>query len=205
MSRGKDRHKIKYPGSASINLDEAIDLMNKITAEEGRLTEDTISVEQCIQNLTLTATPMVSQYSTPQSPTHSTCTPQSEGRSFPHGGAISKSGNRGGKGWSNNNAPLELHCHVCESNDHNSSQCPRFTTPSARRVELRRINKCPECAFKIKPGNSHLCPLHMTCNCGGYHRKWLCTEKNNSSAVSHGQNTSLTASTTVSQNNSFPP
>ena len=86
---------MKYPGSASINLDEAIDLMNKITAEEANLTEDTISVEQCIQNLTLTATPMVSQYS-PHSQTHSTYAPQSEGRSLPNGGVISKGGNRGG-------------------------------------------------------------------------------------------------------------
>ena len=183
VRRVKDMHKMKYPGHASINLDEAIEIMNKITAEEANLTEDTISVEQCIQNLTLTATPMVSQYSTPQSPTHSTSTPQSEGRSFPHGGAISKSGNRGGKGWVNNNTPPELHCHVCESNDHNSSQCPHFTTPSARRVELRRINKCPECAFKIKSGTLHRCPYSIICNCGRGHRKWLCTEEHNNATV----------------------
>ena len=185
MSRVKDRHKMKYPGSASINLDEAIDLMNKITAEEANLTEDTISVEQCIQNLTLTATPMVSQYS-PQSQTHSTYTPQSEGSSLPNGGVISKGGNRGGMGWGSNsvnNTSPQLHCHVCESNDHNSSQCPSFETPSARRRELIRINKCPDCAFKSKSGNMHRCPYNIVCNCGGGHRKWLCTEEANNAAL----------------------
>ena len=197
--------------------------MNRITAEEATLTEDTISVEQCIQNLTLTATPKVSQYTkfTPQTQSHSTYTPQLEGCSIPYEGAVSKNGNQGGKGWGSNSmnnttdlntgflqgksTPTPLRCHMCESFDHGSSQCPNFTTPSAKRVELIRTNKCPECAFRTKPGNSHRCPLHMTCNCGGYHRKWLCTEKNNSSAVSHGQNTSLMANNTVSQDNSFLP
>ena len=99
VRRVKDMHKIKYPGKTSINLEEAIDIMNKITAEEATLTEDTISVEQGIQNLTLTATPKVLQYtkSTPQSQSYSSYTPQTEGPCLPHGGA-NKSGNRGGKG-----------------------------------------------------------------------------------------------------------
>ena len=58
VRRVKDMHKIKYPGKTSINLEEA-NIINKITAEEATLTEDTISVEQGIQNLTLTATPKV--------------------------------------------------------------------------------------------------------------------------------------------------
>ena len=182
VRRVKDMHKMKYPGHVSISLDEAIEIMNKITAEEANLTEDTISVEQCVQNLTLTATPKVSQYTkfTPQTKTHSTSTPQAESRGFPQGGAISK--NRGGKVWGNNNA-LPERCLVCESDEHNGSQCSRFTTPSAKRRELKRTNKCPDCAFKIKSGNAHRCPYHITCNCGGYHRKWLCTEVNNNAAV----------------------
>ena len=91
-------HKIKYPGKTCISLDEAIYIMNKMTAEEATLTEDTISVEQGIQNQTLTATPKVFHQtkSTPQNQSYST--PQTGSTCLPQGGAINKSGNRGGKG-----------------------------------------------------------------------------------------------------------
>ena len=207
VRRVRDRHKIEHPGKASINLDEAISIINKITAEEAKLTEDTISVEQCIQNLTLTATPKVSQYTkfTPQTQPHFTGTPQTESRSLPYRGAGSKGGNRGGKwGGSNsvNNTPPQLYCHMCDSRDHSSHQCPNFTTPAARRAELSRINRCIECALKLKSGVHHYCPYFLKCNCGGLHKKWLCTDRNNNAVVSQGQNLSLGASGTGSQNNS---
>ena len=207
VRRVKDLHKIKYPGGVSINLDEAIEIMNKITAEEATLTEDTISVEQNIQTLTLTATPKVIQYtnSTPQSQYHSTYAPQTEGHSLPQGGALSKGGNRGGKGWSNNSgnntaklntktsqnksSSTQPYCQMCESNEHASFQCPKFTTPSSRRLELSRIGKCPNCTFKSS-GRVHYCPYYVVCKqCGGKHRMWLCTKRN---------------SNDVSQNNSSP-
>ena len=148
---------------------------------------------------------MVSQYSTPQTQTHSTSTSQSEGRSLPYRGAVSGGGNQGGRGWGSNsvnNTPPQLHCLVCESNDHNSSQCPSFVTPSARRAELSRTNKCPDCAFRLKNGNTHHCLHYVRCNCGGRHRKWLCTDINNNVAVSQGQNLSLGANGTGSQDSS---
>ena len=207
VRRVRDRHKIEHPGKASINLDEAISIINKITAEEAKLTEDTISVEQCVQNLTLTATPKVSQYTkfTPQTQPHFTGTPQTESRSLPYRGAGSKGGNRGGKGGGSNsvnNTPPQLYCHMCDSRDHNSHQCPNFTTPAARRAELSRINRCIECALKLKSGVHHSCPYFVKCNCGGQHKKWLCTDRNNNVVVSQGQNLSLGASGTGSQNNS---
>ena len=192
VRRVKDMHKIKYPGKTSINLEEAINIMNKITAEEATLTEDTISVEQGIQNLTLTATPKVLQYtkSTPQSQSYSTYTPQTGSTCLPQGGAINKSGNRGGKGWGNNsgkNKPssTQPYCHMCESYDHASSECPTFTSPSSKRQELVRINKCPDCAFKPKFGmNSHHCQHYISCSqCGGNHRRWLCIQKNTNNTV----------------------
>ena len=202
VRRVKDLHKIKYPGGVSINLDEAIEIMNKITAEEATLTEDTISVEQSIQNLTLTATPKVIQYtnSTSQRQSHSTYVPQTEGRSLPQADAISKGGNRGGKGWSNNsgnNTPnfnsetsqnksssKQPYCFMCETHDHVSFQCPNFTTPSSKRQELSRKNRCPNCTFKTKFMSSHQCFYHIKCTqCGGSHKRWLCTKKNISNDV----------------------
>ena len=152
------------------------------------MTEDSISVEQGIKNQTLTATPKVFQQtkSTPQNQSYST--PQTGSTCLPQGGAINKSGNRGGKGWSNNSgksgpSSTQPYCHMCESNDHTSSECTTFPSPESKRQELVRINKCPDCAFKPKSGmNSHQCPyrLQLYCRqCGGYHRKWLCIGKNN--------------------------
>ena len=42
VRRIKDLHKIKYPGKTSISLEEAMDLMNKIIAEEAELTQDNV-------------------------------------------------------------------------------------------------------------------------------------------------------------------
>ena len=200
VRRLKDMHKIRYPGKPSINLNEAIDIMNKITAEEAALTEDTISVEQGVKSLTLTATPKVTQYikSTPQEQFHSTYTPRTEGLSLQHGGAVSKGGYRGGKGWGGNNntsglnsgfshnkpspPPTQLYCYMCQADDHASFQCPKFATPSSKRAELVRIGRCPDCTTKLRPGmNSHRCPSYISCNqCNANHRRWLCTQSNNS-------------------------
>ena len=174
IRRVKDLHKIKYPGKASINLDEAIDIMNKITAEEATLTEDTISVEQCLQNLTLTATPKVSQYTkpTPQIESHSTYTPQSANSSFNK----SNRGRGGKSGYSQNQStPAQQFCQVCEGDNHYASQCPKFTTPAERKTELSRIGKCQSCGSKNS--NYHRC-YYLQCKyCNGNHRNWLCIKK----------------------------
>ena len=48
VRRVKDLHRITYPGKNSINLEEAIAVFNKLTAEEASLTEDTIALEQSL-------------------------------------------------------------------------------------------------------------------------------------------------------------
>ena len=192
VRRVKDMHKIVYPNKASINLEEAIYIMNKITAEEATLTEDIISVEQGMQNHTLTATPKVFQHtkSTPQNQSYST--PQTGSTCLPQGGAINKSGNRGGKGWSNNSgksgqSSTQPYCHMCESNDHASFNCTTFTSPETKRQELVRLNKCPECARKPRFMNTHRCFQYISCSqCDGNHRRWLCTQKNNNTGPQNG-------------------
>ena len=48
VRRVKDLHRIKFPGKNSISLEEAMEIMNKITAEEAELTQDSVSVEECL-------------------------------------------------------------------------------------------------------------------------------------------------------------
>merc|ERR1711913_143634 len=61
VKKVKVLHKIKFPGRPCINLAEAIQLMNEVTAEEVELTKDLVAVEQTLQGLTMTAVPKVSQ------------------------------------------------------------------------------------------------------------------------------------------------
>jgi len=65
VRRMKMLHKIKYPGSNSINLEEAVFLMNQIIAEEVELKKDSVAIEQAMQSLTMTAVQKVSQATTP--------------------------------------------------------------------------------------------------------------------------------------------
>ena len=175
VRRVKDLHKIKYPGKASINLDEAIDIMNRLTAEEANLTEDTVSVEQCLQNLTLTATPKFSQYTKPTPPvqSYSTHAPQASKGNFNR--PNKESGGRLGY-TQNHYTPAQQFCQVCEGDDHNVGQCPNFTTPAERRAELARIGKCQSCGFKNS--SYHRCYSNLQCKyCHGNHRNWLCIKK----------------------------
>merc|ERR1711942_299361 len=48
-------HKIQFPGRPCINLNEAIKLMNDVTADEVELTKDSVAIEQTMQGLTMTA------------------------------------------------------------------------------------------------------------------------------------------------------
>ena len=60
-------HKIRFPGKPNINLEEAIALMNQVTAEEVALKKDSVAIEQTMQGLTMTAVPTVSQAINPAS------------------------------------------------------------------------------------------------------------------------------------------
>ena len=174
IRRVKDLHKIKYPGKVSINLDEAIDIMNKITAEEATLTEDTISVEQYVQNLTLTATPKISQYTKPkpvESPPNYTPPADKNYYNRSNRGRGGKYGNH-----QNQNAPVQQFCQVCEGDDHNAGQCPKFTTPAEKSTELAKTGKCQSCG--CKNSSYHRCYSYLQCkHCNGRHKNWLCNNK----------------------------
>ena len=173
VRRVKDLHKIKYPGRSSINLDEAIDIMNRLTAEEASLTEDSVSVEQCLQNLTLTATPKFSQNTKPSfAPQfYNKFSQQNEGNNFSNQAKIARSGYN-----ANNTIPVQQICPVCEGDDHNAGQCQNFPSPSEKKTELIRIGKCQYCGSKTN--NNHRCFSYIQCKyCEGNHRSWLCTRR----------------------------
>merc|ERR1711874_837914 len=65
VKKVKVLHKIQYPGRSCIKLDEAIKLMNEVTADEVELTKDSVAIEQTIQGLTMTVIPTASQAATP--------------------------------------------------------------------------------------------------------------------------------------------
>merc|ERR1711913_131914 len=65
VKKVKVLHKIQFPGRPCIKLDEAIKLMNEVTADEVELTKDSVAIEQTMQGLTMTAVPKVSQATTP--------------------------------------------------------------------------------------------------------------------------------------------
>jgi len=73
VNKVKMMHKIRYPDRAAINLAEAVDLMNKVIAEEVELKKDSIALEQIMQGLTMTATTS-SQFTAPAA----TPTPQNQ-------------------------------------------------------------------------------------------------------------------------------
>lgn len=186
VQRIKDLHRMSYPAGRNITLSEAKSVLNKLTSEDALLTQDCISMEETFQSMTLTATPRVVQ-----PPKHSLPTvPQSTSLAQPvkreqaqvsHGAAVGKSGGWNGKGSRNNTGypsaktqPKQDYCHICDSNDHLSYLCPKFGTPSDRRAELSRVNKCPECGYKLD--KYHRCPFLRCKHCGKPHRTWLCKE-----------------------------
>ena len=183
VRRVKDLHKIKYPGKNSISLEEAMNLMNKITAEEAELTRDTVSVEQCIQNLTLTATPRVTQKEAqPQiiqnkilpQVQHPTKT-QSPNNTFTRSNK-GKSVKPAHEQYQTQPTNAQQPCQLCGSVEHNVGFCYQFTNPQERRAELVRQKRCIKCAANYD--QNHQCNPRIFCrHCEGNHRSWLCTEK----------------------------
>ena len=183
VRRVKDLHKIKYPGKSSISLDEAMDIMNKITAEEAELTQDTVAVEQCIQNLTLTATPKVTQV--PNQVIQSKSPPRAQ--AFPTRSSQYNTSNKANKGKISNSTNAQYHqqttqaqqqCQVCGNEEHNAGLCDKFTNAEDRRAELMRQRRCYKCAAEYS--SNHQCNPNIWCkHCEGFHRSWLCvkTEK----------------------------
>ena len=174
VRRVKDLHKIEYRGRACISLDEAIKIVNNLTAEEKALTEDSVAVDQGLQSLSLTATLKAVQPSKPSLPLPSlpTHTPNVNFN------ASNKSNRgRGGKtGHQYRPTPPQPYCHMCENEDHFSSQCPNFTTLPQKCAELARIGKCQSCGNKTFP--EHRCRFNLICKiCRGQHRHWLCNNK----------------------------
>ena len=172
VRRVKDLHKIIYQGRPSISLDEAIQLMNRLTTEEISLTEDSVAIDQCLQSLSLSATLKTVQPSKPSPlqapPTHVLNAVRNTKK--PNRG-------RGGKtGHQYRPTPPQPYCHMCDNNDHFSNQCPHFTTLAQKCAELARIGKCQSCGNKTFP--EHRCPFNLICkNCRGQHRHWLCNNQ----------------------------
>ena len=175
VRRVKDMHRLKYPDRHSINLEEAIAIMNELTAEEASYAADTVSVEQCVQNLTLTATPKVSNMAKPTSVIpqfNNTFPSQSKyNNSFRSGrDDVATSGNYP------NNAHVHQTCLVCGGEDHNAGLCPKFSSPAERKKELFNKGLCQYCGLKYS--HSHRCSSYIQCrHCRGGHRSWLCTQK----------------------------
>merc|ERR1711874_159553 len=78
--------KIRFPGRPNINLEEAIALMNQVTAEEVALKNDSVAIEQTMKGLTMTAVPTVNQAiklaSIPQAQLQNTFKQQNGGKNY---------------------------------------------------------------------------------------------------------------------------
>ena len=164
VRRVKMLHNIKYPGRHSINLEEAVALMNKVTAEEVELTKDSVAIEQTMQGLTMTAVPKVSPV--PAQPLNNLP---------PNTSQTQNGGNKNrykGK-WSTNNYSNK--CKYCNNKDHHSSKCTKFTTPQERRQALVNNGKCQECTAPKQEGITHKCDPNINCSiCNGTHLFYLC-------------------------------
>ena len=174
VRRVKDMHRLKYPARHSINLEEAVAIMNELTAEEASYATDAVSVEQCVQNLTLTATPKVSNMAKPTQvpPFNNTFAIQSRNNTSRSGrDDVATSGH-----YSNNAAHVQQTCLVCGGEDHNAGLCPKFSTPAERKKELFNKGLCQYCGLKYS--HSHRCSPYIQCrHCRGGHRSWVCTQK----------------------------
>ena len=169
VKKVKMLHKIQFPGRPCIKLDEAIKLMNEVTADEVELTKDSVAIEQTMQGLTMTAIPTASQAATPA------VTPKTQPQSTPKKQNEGKKNNKNKKKKWTPNYYTPSYCHFCEGEDDYTGHCPKFTTPQQKRSELARLNKCQECVIYIKKGTTHNCNMQYLCrHCGGRHRPWLC-------------------------------
>ena len=138
-----------------------------------------MSVEQCIQNLTLTATPKVIQREAPTQVLQNKILPQVHPNKPP-----ANTFNKTNKGNSGKPVPEQQQqqtnrtqaCQLCGNEDHNAGFCSQFTSPQEKRAELMRQKRCNRCAAKFT--SNHQCNPRIWCkHCQGNHRTWLCTEK----------------------------
>ena len=157
--------------------------MNKITAEEAELTRDTVSVEQCFQNLTLTATPRVTQKEAQPQIMQSKILPQVQHSSktqaanntFTRSNKV-KSVKPAHEQYQSQPTNAQQYCQLCGSEEHNVGFCYQFTNPQERRAELVRQKRCNKCAGNYE--QNHQCNTRIWCrHCQGNHRSWLCIEK----------------------------
>ena len=122
VKKVKMLHKIQFPGRPCINLNEAIKLMNEVTADEVELTKDSEAIEQTMQGLTMTAVPRFSQATTqattPKAQPQNTFKQQNEGKSY---SPYKRNKNR----WTTNNNKNKYKCLYCDTTIHLSKDCPR--------------------------------------------------------------------------------
>ena len=202
VRRVKMLHKIKYPGSNSINLEEAVFLMNQIVAEEVELKKDSVAIEQTMQSLTMAAVPKVAPKTQPPAvapitQTQSTLTNQNGGNTnkgtpnykTPSSNHAPYNNNSPSSYYApyNNNSPSSYgtprnndspHCHYCPNKIHWTGYCTKYKTVKQKREALEKLGRCPECTWEIKKGNKHKCDVYAYCkHCDGQHKNWLCTSK----------------------------
>ena len=190
VRRVKMLHKIKYPGSNSINLQEAVFLMNQIVAEEVELKKDSVAIEQTMQSLTMAAVPKVAPKI--QTPVVAPITQTKNTLTNQNGNTPNYQTPSSNYAPYNNNSPSNYktpynnnypynggkipRCKVCPASGHSTGNCHIYTTAKAKRSRLSSIGKCEECMEK--KGSRHECWNYDICKyCEGQHKNWLCISK----------------------------
>ena len=201
VTRVKMLHKIKYPGRASINLTEAVFLMNQVIAEEVALKKDSVALEQTMQGLTMNAVPKISKVATPAVASvpqaQKTSQPQSTVGSDPQSQSNTQhqktmevlnkilqnqktvapvSQPQGtSKKQSKNNGGNNWFCTLCQENGHDANKCTKYPTPKDKRDQLTKVGGCWKCAGNMKVCDGYYCNIPSICRtCKKWHFEWLC-------------------------------
>ena len=173
-------HKIKYPNKAAINLEEAVDLMNKVIAEEVELKKDSVALEQTMQGLTMTVVPRSSQVAAPAAaPIPQTPSAMMQAiyqHTLPNQNTVAPTSQpqKTSRGQSGKN--LKKSCILCGEDGHTASECPTFPTPSKKVNRLPKVGGCYNCGGYYGDCKFYGCAARKNgCNnCGKYHYEWLC-------------------------------
>ena len=178
ISKVKMMHKIKYPGRPSINVEEAVDLMNKVIAEEVELKKDSVALEQTMQGLTMTVVPRSSQVAAPAaapiSQTPSTMTPAIHQNTLTNQNAVAQTSQpqKTSKKQSKNNRGGT--CTLCGGGGHTASECQTYPSPKSKINRLTRVGGCYNCAGYYGDCKVYGCEAVNKCKkCGKYHYEWL--------------------------------
>ena len=173
---------MKYPGRPAINLEEAVDLMNKVIAEEVELKKDSIALEQTMQGLTMTVVPRSSQVAAPAAAP----IPQTQYAMMAQMAQqlntltnqttvapTSQPPNTSKKQSKKNDLYT---CILCEGDSHDAETCKKFPTPKDKIGQLQRKDACVKCALYKGECRKYGCKIYGgRCKaCTLWHYGWLC-------------------------------